>query len=31
MFDVLIFMIDNGVFEVIFMNGDIYLGGEDFD
>lgn len=31
-FDVLIFMIDEGlVFEVQFMVGDIYLGGEDFD
>lgn len=30
-FDVFILIIDDGVFEVIFILGDIYLGGEDFD
>lgn len=30
-FDVFFFIIDNGVFEVVVINGDIYLGGEDFD
>lgn len=30
-FDVFIFMIGDGVFEVKFINGDIYLGGRDFD
>lgn len=30
-FDVFLLIIDNGVFEVVVINGDIYLGGEDFD
>ncbi|KAL9269891.1 Luminal-binding protein 5-like protein [Drosera capensis] len=30
-FDVSILTIDNGVFEVLATNGDIHLGGEDFD
>lgn len=31
-FDVSIFIIDEGfIFEVCFIVGDIYLGGEDFD
>lgn len=30
-FDVFIFIIDDGIFEVKFIYGDIYFGGEDFD
>lgn len=30
-FDVLILIIEDGIFEVKFIFGDIYLGGEDFD
>lgn len=30
-FDVFIFEIFGGVFEVKVMNGDMFLGGEDFD
>lgn len=31
-FDVLILWIDEGlIFEVLFIVGDMYLGGEDFD
>ncbi|KAL9271107.1 Luminal-binding protein 5-like protein [Drosera capensis] len=30
-FDVSILNIDNGVFEVLAINGDTHLGGEDFD
>lgn len=31
-FDVLILWIDEGlIFEVLFIVGDTYLGGEDFD
>merc|ERR1719158_2790978 len=30
-FDVTLLTIDNGVFEVLSMNGDTHLGGEDFD
>uniref|UniRef100_A0A9J7ZP27 Endoplasmic reticulum chaperone BIP n=1 Tax=Cyprinus carpio carpio TaxID=630221 RepID=A0A9J7ZP27_CYPCA len=30
-FDVSLLTIDNGIFEVVATNGDIHLGGEDFD
>ena len=30
-FDVTLLTIDNGVFEVLAVNGDTHLGGEDFD
>merc|ERR1712224_407743 len=30
-FDVSLLTIDNGVFEVVAINGDTHLGGEDFD
>lgn len=30
-FDVTVLSVDNGVFEVLSTNGDVHLGGEDFD
>lgn len=30
-FDVFILELGDGVFEVLFINGDIYFGGDDFD
>ena len=30
-FDVSLWTIDNGMFEVVAMNVDTHLGGEDFD